>query len=38
MLAQATDTGFLRKAVEVTTSEGVPTLFQMIRREALTKK
>ena len=38
MLDQATDTRFVRKAAAVTTSEGVPTLFQMIRREALTKK
>jgi nucleoside-diphosphate-sugar epimerase len=38
MLEQATDTRFVRKAAAVTTSEGVPTLFQMIRREALTKK
>lgn len=38
MLDQATDTRFVRKAAAVTTSEGVPTLFQMIRRAALTKK
>jgi len=38
MLDQATDTRYVRKAAAVTTSEGVPTLFQMIRREALKKK
>ena len=38
MLDQATDTRFVRKAAAVTTSEGAPTLFQMIRREALKKK
>ena len=38
MLDQATDTRFVRKAAAVTTSEGVPTLVQMIRREAFTKK
>ena len=38
VLEQATDTRFVRKAAAVTTSEGVPTLFQMMRREALTKK
>jgi putative NADH-flavin reductase len=38
MLDQATDTRFVRKVAAVTTSEGAPTLFQMIRREALTKK
>jgi putative NADH-flavin reductase len=38
MLDQATDTRFMRKAAAVTTSEGAPTLFQMIRREALKKK
>jgi putative NADH-flavin reductase len=38
MLDQATDTRFARKAAAVTTSEGAPTLFQMIRREALKKK
>ena len=37
MLDQATDTRFVRKAAAVTTSEGAPTLFQMIRREALKK-
>jgi putative NADH-flavin reductase len=35
VLEQATDTRFVRKAAAVTTSEGVPTLFQMMRREAL---
>ncbi len=38
MLDQATDTRFVRKAAAVTTSEGAPTLVQMIRREALKKK
>jgi putative NADH-flavin reductase len=38
MLDQATDTRFARKAAAVTTSEGAPTLLQMIRREALKKK
>lgn len=38
MLDQTTDTRFVRKAAAVTTSEGAPTLFQMIRREALKKK
>jgi putative NADH-flavin reductase len=37
MLAQATGTRFMRKAAAVTTSEGAPTLLQMIRREALKK-
>jgi nucleoside-diphosphate-sugar epimerase len=34
LLEQATDGRFVRKALAVTTSEGVPTLFQLIRREA----
>jgi putative NADH-flavin reductase len=34
MLEQATQTRSVRKAVAVTTSEGAPTLFQMLRREA----
>ena len=34
MLEQATQTRFVRKTVAVTTSEGAPTLFQMLRREA----
>ena len=34
MLEQATQTWYVRKAVAVTTSEGAPTLFQMLRREA----
>ena len=38
MLAQVTDTRFVRKIAAVTTSQGAPTLLQMIRREALTKK
>jgi hypothetical protein len=37
MLEQATDVRFVRKAVAVTTSEGAPTLFQMLRREAFKK-
>lgn len=37
LLHQATDTRFVRKAVAVTTSEGTPTLFQMLRREAFKK-
>ena len=38
MLDQATDTQFMRKAAAVTTSQGVPTLFQMMRREARKKE
>jgi putative NADH-flavin reductase len=38
LLDQATSTRFVRKAVAITTSEGAPTLFQMMRREALKKK
>jgi putative NADH-flavin reductase len=34
LLEQATDGRFVRKAVAVTTSEGVPTLFHMLRQEA----
>ncbi|HVX46444.1 MAG TPA: NAD(P)H-binding protein [Mycobacteriales bacterium] len=34
LLAQATDTSHVGKAIEITTSEGAPTLLQMIRREA----
>jgi nucleoside-diphosphate-sugar epimerase len=34
LLAQATETAWVHKNVAVTTSEGAPTLFQMIRREA----
>lgn len=37
LLAQASDLRFVRKAIEVTTSEGVPTLWQVIRREAFKK-
>ena len=37
LLAQVSDTQFARKAVAVTTSEGAPTLFQMMRREAFKK-
>jgi hypothetical protein len=35
LLEQTTDDRFVRKAVAVTTSEGTPTLLQMLRREAL---
>jgi putative NADH-flavin reductase len=38
MLDQATGSRFVRKAVAVTTTDGVPTLFQMMRREAFKKK
>jgi putative NADH-flavin reductase len=34
MLAQTTSTDWIRKNVAVTTSEGAPTVLQMIRREA----
>ncbi|WP_250291514.1 SDR family oxidoreductase [Frankia sp. CiP1_Cm_nod1] len=34
LLEQAADTRFVRKAAAVTTSEGAPTLFQLLRREA----
>ncbi len=37
LLAQARDSRFVRKAIEVTTAEGVPTLWQVIRREAFKK-
>jgi putative NADH-flavin reductase len=37
LLEQATDVRFARKAVAVTTSDGAPTLFQMLRREAFKK-
>lgn len=37
LLEQATDDRFVRKAVAVTTSEGAPTLFQMMRGEAFTR-
>jgi nucleoside-diphosphate-sugar epimerase len=37
LLAQASDSRFAGKAIEVTTSERVPTLWQMIRREAFKK-
>lgn len=37
LLEQATETHFIRKTVAVTTSEGAPTLFQMMRREAFKK-
>ena len=34
LLAQTTDTSYVGKAIVITTSEGAPTLLQMIRREA----
>ena len=34
LLAQVGDSRFVRTAIEVTTSDGTPTLWQMIRREA----
>lgn len=37
LLEQAGDPRFVRKAIEVTTSEGAPTLWQMVRREAFKK-
>jgi len=37
LLEEATDRQFVHRAVAVTTSEGVPTLFQLLRREALRK-
>ena len=37
LLEQATDSRYVRKTIEVTTSEGAPTLWQMIRREAFKK-
>jgi putative NADH-flavin reductase len=37
LLEQASDARFIRKAVAVTTSDGAPTLFQMMRREAFKK-
>jgi putative NADH-flavin reductase len=37
MLEQVTGTRFVRKAAAVTTSQGAPTVFQVIRREALKK-
>jgi putative NADH-flavin reductase len=37
MLEQTSDARYLRTAVAVTTSEGAPTLFQMLRREAFKK-
>ena len=37
MLEQATEVRFVRKALAVTTSEGVPTLFQVIRKGAFKK-
>jgi nucleoside-diphosphate-sugar epimerase len=36
LLEQATDARFVRKAVAVTTSDGAPTLLQMLRRETFT--
>ena len=37
MLAQITSTQWIRKIVAVTTSQGAPTLLQMIRREAFAR-
>lgn len=37
LLAQVSDSRFVRKTIEVTTSQGAPTLWQMIRREAFKK-
>jgi nucleoside-diphosphate-sugar epimerase len=37
LLEQTSDVRIIRKAVAVTTSEGAPTLFQMMRREAFKK-
>lgn len=37
LLAQAGDTRFVRRIIEIATSEGTPTLWQMIRREAFKK-
>ena len=37
LLDQAGSPRFARKAIEVTTPEGTPTLWQMIRREAFTR-
>ena len=34
LLEQATDVRFVRRAVAATTSDGAPTLFQLLRREA----
>ncbi len=35
LLAQVGDAQFIRKTIEITTCEHVPTLWQVIRREAL---
>jgi putative NADH-flavin reductase len=37
LLAQAADPRFMRKTIEITTTEGAPTLWQLIRREAFKK-
>lgn len=37
LLEQVSDTRFIRKELAVTTSEGAPTLFQLMRREAFKK-
>lgn len=37
LLTQVSDRRFVMKVIEVTTSEGVPTLWQLIRREAFKK-
>lgn len=38
LLTQVIDDQFVGKVIEVTTSEGAPTLFQMIRREAFKRE
>jgi putative NADH-flavin reductase len=38
LLEQATDGRFVHKAVAVTTTEGAPTLFQVMRREAFKRR
>jgi nucleoside-diphosphate-sugar epimerase len=37
MLRVASDSDYIRRAIAVTTTEGAPTLFQMMRREAFKK-
>lgn len=37
LLTQVMDTSYVGKAIEITTSEGAPTLWQMIRREAFNR-
>ncbi len=38
LLSQVSDDRFIGKVIEVTTSDGAPTLFQMIRREAFKRE